>query len=73
MGNVEEKILEINKLAEKFKLSWSICHFRGLKNNIKIYVSPGNWEDEESIVIQGKGLIPCLQKTIKELHQKYLD
>lgn len=73
MASIEEKILEINQLSQKFKFNWSLCYFKNEKKKISLFVSPGQWRDPKAFVIRGNGLLPVLSKTIKALHQKYMD
>ena len=73
MASIEEKILEINQLSQKFKFNWSFCYFKNHKKKINLYISPGGWEDPKAFTIRGSGLLPVLSKAIKTLHQKYMD
>jgi hypothetical protein len=66
--NIEDKLIEFQKLANSIKLNWSICRFKK-KSTFDIYVSAKNWES--GFIISNENLSNAIDLAMAKIHNLY--
>ena len=66
--NIEDKLIEFEKLAKSFKLHWSVCRFEH-KKTFDIYVSRTTWEN--GFIMSDESLSKAIDLAILKIHSLY--
>ena len=67
--NIEDKLIDFEKLAKSFKIHWSVCRFEH-KKTFDVYVSKTlKWE--QGFIVSDENLSKALDIAILRIHSLY--